>query len=159
MLVTLLISCIATCLVTPHALPVTSLYCKSLKQRYSTASMAKWSRCPARMQRVGDSIPGGDIYFLLNFSFLASLPSLQVGGALAIEIKYDHSPAVIAVLVFAASQQRTLTPPDTWSCPTFGLASVLMLRPISPRTCRVSGLWVSNIRYSLLLFCLDPRHD
>ena len=32
----------------------------------------------------------------------------------------------------AACQQRTLTPPDTWSCPTFGLASVLMLRPISP---------------------------
>ena len=28
-----LISCIATCLETPHALPVTSLYCKSLKHR------------------------------------------------------------------------------------------------------------------------------
>ena len=32
----------------------------------------------------------------------------------------------------SACQQRTLTPPDTWSCPTLGLASVLMLRPISP---------------------------
>ena len=32
----------------------------------------------------------------------------------------------------AACQQRMLTPPDTWSCPTLGLASVLMLRPISP---------------------------
>ena len=32
----------------------------------------------------------------------------------------------------AACQQRTLTPPDNWSCPTWGLASVLMLRPISP---------------------------
>ena len=32
----------------------------------------------------------------------------------------------------AACQQRTLTPPDTWSCPTLGLASVLMLRPITP---------------------------
>ena len=31
----------------------------------------------------------------------------------------------------AACQQETLTPPDTWSCPTLGLASVLMLRPIS----------------------------
>ena len=30
----------------------------------------------------------------------------------------------------AACQQRTLTPPDTWSCPTLGLACVLMLRPI-----------------------------
>ena len=31
-----------------------------------------------------------------------------------------------------ACQQGTRTPPDTWSCPTLGLASVLMLRPISP---------------------------
>ena len=31
-----------------------------------------------------------------------------------------------------ACQQRTLTPPDTWSCLTFGPESVLMLRPISP---------------------------
>ena len=28
-------------------------------------------------------------------------------------------------------QQRTLTPQDTWSCPTLGLASVLMWRSIS----------------------------
>ena len=32
----------------------------------------------------------------------------------------------------AACQQRTLTLPDTWSCPTLGLACVLMSRPISP---------------------------
>ena len=32
----------------------------------------------------------------------------------------------------AACQQRTLTPPDTWSSPTLGLACVLMSRPISP---------------------------
>ena len=32
----------------------------------------------------------------------------------------------------AACQQRTLTPLDTWSCPTLGLACVLMSRPISP---------------------------
>ena len=32
----------------------------------------------------------------------------------------------------AACRQRTLTPPDTWSCPTLGLACVLMSRPISP---------------------------
>ena len=35
----------------------------------------------------------------------------------------------------AACQQRTLTPPDTWSCPTLGLACVLMSRPISPELC------------------------
>ena len=32
----------------------------------------------------------------------------------------------------AARQQNTLTPPDTWSCPTLVLASVLLLKPISP---------------------------
>ena len=32
----------------------------------------------------------------------------------------------------AACQQRTLTSPDTWFCPTLGFACVLMLRPISP---------------------------
>ena len=31
-----------------------------------------------------------------------------------------------------ACRQGTLTPQDTWSCPTLGLASVLMLRPIFP---------------------------
>ena len=32
----------------------------------------------------------------------------------------------------SASQQRTLTPLDTWSCPILGLAFDLMLRPFSP---------------------------
>ena len=45
----------------------------------------------------------------------------------------------------AACQQRTLTPPDTWSCPTLGLASVLMLRPISPELVLFLDFWVSNI--------------
>ena len=53
----------------------------------------------------------------------------------------------------AACQQRTLTPPDTWSCPTFGLASVLMLRPMSPELVLFLDFWVSNIpRY--FCFCL-----
>ena len=44
-----------------------------------------------------------------------------------------------------ASRQGTLTPPDTWSCPTLGLASVLMLRPISPELVLFLDFWVSNI--------------
>ena len=53
----------------------------------------------------------------------------------------------------AAWQQRTLTPPDTWSCPALGLASVLMLRPISPELVLFLDFWVSNIpRY--FFFCL-----
>ena len=45
----------------------------------------------------------------------------------------------------AACQQRTLTPPDTWSCPTFGLACVLMSRPISPELVLSPDFWISNI--------------
>ena len=51
-----------------------------------------------------------------------------------------------------ACQQRTLTPADTWSCPSLGLASVLMLRPISPELVLFLDFWVSNIpRY--FCFC------
>ena len=46
----------------------------------------------------------------------------------------------------AACEQRTLTPPDTLSCPTFGLASGLMLRPISPELVLFPDVWDSNIR-------------
>ena len=45
----------------------------------------------------------------------------------------------------AAFQQRTLTPPDTWSCPTLGLACVLMSRSISPELVLLSDFWVSSI--------------
>ena len=45
----------------------------------------------------------------------------------------------------AACKQRTLTPPDTWSCPTFELACVLMLIPISPELVLFLFFWVSNI--------------
>ena len=44
-----------------------------------------------------------------------------------------------------ACQQRTLTPPDTWSCPTLGLACVLMSRPISPELVLSPDFWISNI--------------
>ena len=55
----------------------------------------------------------------------------------------------------AVCQQRTLTPPDTWSCPTLGLVSVLMLKPISPELFLFPDVWVSNIpRY--FCFCLQP---
>ena len=45
----------------------------------------------------------------------------------------------------ATSQQRTFTPPDTWSCHTLGLASVLMRRPTSPEPVLLPDFWVSNI--------------
>ena len=52
----------------------------------------------------------------------------------------------------AASQRRTLTLADTWSCPTLGLASVLMLRTNLFWTYLVSGL-LSFEHPSVLLFC------
>ena len=55
----------------------------------------------------------------------------------------------------AVCQQRTLIPPDTWSCPTLGLASVLMLRPISSELALFPDFWVSNIaRYFCFFFLL-----
>ena len=44
----------------------------------------------------------------------------------------------------AACQQRTLTPPDTWSCPTLGRACVLMSRPISPELVLSPDSGISN---------------
>ena len=44
----------------------------------------------------------------------------------------------------AACQQRTLTPPDTWYCPTLGLTCVLMSRPISPELVLSPDIWISN---------------
>ena len=44
-----------------------------------------------------------------------------------------------------ACRQGTLTPPDTWSCPTLGLACVLMSRPISPELVLSPDFWISNI--------------
>ena len=54
----------------------------------------------------------------------------------------------------AACKQRTLTPPDTWSCPILGLACVLISRPISPELVLFPDFWVSNIpRY----FCFASK--
>ena len=47
--------------------------------------MAKRSRYSARKEKVAGSIP--DIYIYFYFEFFACFPSLQVGGALANEIK------------------------------------------------------------------------
>ena len=59
----------------------------------------------------------------------------------------------------AACQQRTLTPPDTWSCPTLGLACVLMSRPISPELVLSPDVWISyTSRYISFAFPLKISH-
>ena len=58
----------------------------------------------------------------------------------------------------AACQQRTLTPPDTWSCPTLGLACVLMSRPTSPELVLSPDFWISNTpRYFSFALRIPPR--
>ena len=52
----------------------------------------------------------------------------------------------------AARQQRTLTPLNTWSCPTLGLACVLMPRPNSPELV----LFRTSLGTSLLLVMWRP---
>ena len=59
----------------------------------------------------------------------------------------------------AACQQGTLTPPDTWSCPTLGLACVLMSRLISPELVLSPDFWISNIpryfSFALYWICIQ----
>ena len=57
----------------------------------------------------------------------------------------------------AACQQRTLTPPDAWSCPTLGLACVLMLRPFSPELVLFPD-FLSFEHPSVLLFCFLSKY-
>ena len=54
----------------------------------------------------------------------------------------------------AACQQRTLTPPDTCTCPTLGLACVLMSRSISPKLVLFTD-FLSFEQPSVLLVCLN----
>ena len=82
------IHCIATCMETPHYL---SPHCTA-----STVPIPKLTRCLARDQIVTCSISRGDTYFY--FKMFAFFASLQVGGALANDIKHGHSPVVIVVL-------------------------------------------------------------
>ena len=59
----------------------------------------------------------------------------------------------------AACQQRTLTPPDTWSCPTLGLACVLMSRPTSPELVLSPDVWISNTpRYFSFAFLITMNY-
>ena len=70
-----------------------------------------------------------------TFPWLDSLPNLT----LLLNIGF-HRPSATGV----ACRQGTLTPPDTWSCPTLGLACVLMSRPISPELVLSPDFWISN---------------
>ena len=54
----------------------------------------------------------------------------------------------------AACHQKTLTPPDTWFCPTLGLAYVLILGPISPELVLLPDFLVLNIP---LYFCFVSK--
>ena len=82
-----------------------------------------------------------------TFPWLDFLPTLT----LLLNIGFHRASAT-----GVACRQRTLTPPDTWSCPTLGLACVLMSRPISPELVLSPDFWISNIpRYfSFALKCV-----
>ena len=71
--------------------------------------------------------------FLPNWTLLPILTLLQNCGRFPKNIARG-----------AASQQRALTPPDTWFCPTLGLACVLMSRPISPELVLSPDFCISN---------------
>ena len=60
--------------------------------------------------------------------FVTLLPDLTFLLNLTFSKYWFHRTSATGV----TCRQGTLTPPDTWSCPTLGLAWVLMSRPISP---------------------------
>ena len=76
-----------------------------------------------------------------NLYSLCSQPGKTVGASVQFHIQvhrwcFVHQQPRV--------EQRTLTPPDTWSCPTLGLACVLMSRPISPKLVLSPDFWISN---------------
>ena len=80
------------------------------------------------------------------FPWLDHLPNL-----ILLNISF-HRPSATGV----ACQHGTFTPPHIWSCPTLGLESVVMLRPISLELVLFPDFWLSNIpRY----FCFASVVD
>ena len=82
-----------------------------------------------------------DILYRLDIILVCDLPGLDI------ITESDISPNIgfhRASATGVACQQGTLTPPDTWSCPTLGLACVLMLRPIFSELVLSPDLWISN---------------
>ena len=80
----------------------------------------------------------------VTFPWLECLPNLT----LLLNIGFHRASAT-----GVACRQGTVTPPDTWSCPTLGLAYVLMSRPISPDLVLFPDFFSLELP-SLLLFCL-----
>ena len=75
------------------------------------------------------------------------IPVRDIIPGLDIITESDISPNIgfhRASATGVACQQGTLTPPDTWSCPTLGLACVLMSRPISRELVLSPDLCISN---------------
>ena len=92
--------------------------------------------------------------------WLDIIPVCDIITGLNIITESDISPKIGfhgASATDVACQQGTLTPPDTWSCPTLGLACVLMSRPISPELVLSPDFWISNTpRYFSFAFDLLP---
>ena len=92
-----------------------------------------------------------------DFFFHFFPPSLFFSPSASVPL-FSPSPFFLIVQGFhrtyatgAVCQQRTLTPPDTWSCPTLGLACALMSRPISPELV-LSPNFRTSLGTSLLLW-------
>ena len=83
----------------------------------------------------------------LNRGFVTELGLLTVFDVITLfpEVPWD-------ICNEAASQQRTLTPPGTWSCPIWDLHFFLMLRPFFPELVMSTDL-LSFEHPLVLLFC------
>ena len=91
------------------------------------------------------------LFYLLRLAtcyiYIYIIPVCDIIIGLNIITEFDISPNISfhrASATGVACQQGTLTPPDTWSCPTLGLACVLMSKPISPELVLSPDFWISN---------------
>ena len=89
-----------------------------LSQQYSPVAMCLQETHIADISKV--SFKGYTTYHRIDNSH----DRASGGSSILIRNTVIHSPVNLNTNLQA--------PPDTWSCPTLGLASVLMLRPISP---------------------------
>ena len=132
-----------------------------------------WGICNGCGMPTGDAYSSGHlVLFLWGLAFVLFVETREILyrldiipvcdiTALNIFTEYDISPNIGfhgAYATGVACRQGTLTPPDTWSCPTLGLACVLMSRPISPELVLSPDFWISNTPRYFSFAPYTPRH-
>ena len=122
-------------------------YCISFIIRFLSVPIAEWLKCHAGQWGVAGSNPGGEIH---HFEFFLYFPLITTRL-----IPYKWNQAWYSGV---ASQQGTLTLPDTWFRPPFW--DLLMLQLLRPNSSNLPCLYSTfHLEYPLVLsrFCIHPE--